>query len=206
MIRTLIVDPSSFFEERPYGMNLKFPILLVGIVAILDIIRALVLMRPLFRTLSVSGSSFVYVPLVMAIIATLLTPFAVWLLYSGAFHAIATVVFDASGELRRTVKRVGWGFVPRVFGQSVVLGFVYWELRPIRRPESVSSVGAYLTEIANSQALTVGSILSLVFVVWSAFIWLFAIKHEYDISLMTANFIVGPPIVIEIAWLTYQIL
>ncbi|RZN31210.1 MAG: hypothetical protein EF813_12555 [Methanosarcinales archaeon] len=118
-------------------------------------------------------SSTVIVSGIVAIIS-LLVVFIMWLLCTGVFYIIS-IFFGGKGSFKRCLEFVGYGFIPMIV--------LLW-IRPIiviTLPPTIDFSSVY-------------TILGITILLWSANIWIFAVKHARNLSARNALITVGAPV------------
>lgn len=191
----LFLNPDEFFRERTDDPGLTGPLLVVFCTGVLGMASTLLVLQKQASTLASDVRPFAQVGMLVGAAGNLFLTFFFWMLYAAAFYFISRY-FGGSGEFRTTVKLVGWGFVPRIFMGLTNLGLTYYVVSGI----TADSTAEFSRRLANSGALDVSSALVLVFVLWSAFVWTFAVKYARSLTDREAALTVIPPVLVELAF------
>ena len=104
----------------------------------------------------------------------LLTLFILWLLCMGVFYVIS-IFFGGEGSFKRCLEFVGYGFIPM---------FVLLLIRPV----------ILLTLPPTIDFSSVYSIIGILLLLWSANMWIFAVKHARNLSTRNSLITVGVPV------------
>jgi len=110
------------------------------------------------------------------------------------------MIFKGEGSLARTLEVTGYGFLPQIFG-GIIGAFISYQIIsnltiPIARtPEEITAVTENLTGMLVSDPLAqVAALVSIIFLIWSANIWIFGLKHARNLSMRDAILTVGIPV------------
>lgn len=209
---TVLTDPRTFFRERADDPSLKGPALVVTAIGVLTAFALVFQYRTfvqLFEGIEGASDTVIQVILAVTFLTTLVSPFIIWLLYAGAFHAIS-VVFDGDGEFSDTLALVGWGFVPSVLNAlaSVVLEFYRFEIRGVDVPSDLNpeSMGEFTAQIQEGPVVALSALLAIAFTLWSAYLWVLAMEYARDLSTRNAVLTIALPVLVGIGFSLRQLL
>lgn len=187
-MREILLDPQTFFEQQE--LEFRRSALVVVVVAILSGLVGLVAVLELTR--AVEGQS---VAKAFAILFTAGVAFAVplllWLGVSGISHVIS-LFFNGTGDFRRTLTHTAWGFTPLILSQVVAIAITYVAVQQVTPPESVVAMGTATNEMTNQIVYKASSVVSIVFTLWSAFLWSVGVQEARNVSLKQAGLSVLP--------------
>ncbi|WP_135362896.1 Yip1 family protein [Halosimplex halophilum] len=202
-ISTLLTDPDGFFRRQGSDASLKGPLVVILAVVAVDVVAAVLqsrFMSQLFEGAGAAGGlvtalqAFTYVFVVAG-------PFVVWLLYAGLFHAIS-VVFGGDGAFSTTLSFVGWGFVPSVVGSvaSAAINYYRFNVRGIDVPAEITqeSMQQFNRALQTGPLVALSAAFAIVFTLWSAFLWTFALKHARDLTVRQAALTVAGPVLVAV--------
>jgi len=139
-----------------------------------------------------------------AFFGALFFTFILWVLWwSGVTFAISTI-FKGKGSFKRTMEIVGYGYIPQVVGIIInsIVAYLYipkvkvptLSAAAIQDPQLIQEATRALMHDPAMMALTqITSIVSIVFLLWSANIWIFGLKHARMLPLRDAAICVGIP-------------
>lgn len=209
---TVLTDPRTFFRERADDPSLKGPALVVTAIGVLTAFALVFQYRTfvqLFEGIEGTSDTVIQVILAVTFLTTLVSPFVIWLLYAGVFHAIS-VVFDGDGEFSDTLALVGWGFVPSVLNglASVVLEFYRFEIRGVDVPSDLNpeSMGEFTAQIQEGPVVVLSALLAIAFTLWSAYLWTLAMEYARDLSTRNAVLTIALPVLVGIGFSLRQLL
>ncbi len=135
---------------------------------------------------------------VTAMIGSLAEPFVVWVLVAGVFYGLSSV-FGGEGGFRRTLRYVGWGFLPSVVSATLVFAAGSTVVTGVASPESAAALRA---QLANAPLYRLfDATLTPVFLFWAGFLWTFAVKHARGLDLREAAVTVWVPLGPLLAWM-----
>ncbi len=191
----VLTNPDGFFSELSVrDVNLLMPTGIVLIVATITAISLAMMFSATAPTLpeeaaAIPGMSDM-LP-VICVITGILVPFIMWYLYTGVFYAIS-IFFGGEGSFKRCLEFVGYGFIPMIV--SSLIGLVISLTMP--PAIDVFSVDPKFIEqtLMQDPATQVSTIIGIPFLLWSANICIFAVKHARNLSTRNALITVGVPV------------
>jgi hypothetical protein len=203
-ILLLFSNPDGFFRRDPAEWaGLKVPALLVLASGILSAISAYLVSGLVAGILPEGMADLPGMGPVMGIAAAggaLLGSFLLWVVFTGIFYVIS-LVFMGKGTFTRALAAVGYGFLPTAIG-TLINVILYWyylpglQVTPVRDILDVQQATLALT---HSTIFQVTAAIGLIFLVWSASIWVFGIRSGRELSLRDAAITVGVPVILYIA-------
>ncbi len=151
---------------------------------------------------------------IFAFLGALLFTFVMWVVWSGAIFAISAV-FKGKGPFTRTMEIVGYGYLPQVFGIIITGIAAYWyapqinvpalSASAVQDPQLIQEATKALMHDPAMMALTqITSVVSVAFLLWSASIWIFGLKHARGLSLRDAAICVSAPVIVYIIYILYM--
>jgi hypothetical protein len=125
--------------------------------------------------------------------------FLMWVVYTAVFYVIS-MIFMGKGTFTRTLAAVGYGFLPTAIGGliSVILLWYYLpgiQVAPVRDILDIQQATLIITQAPVFRMI---SILGIIFLIWSASIWTFALRSSRELTLKNAAITVGVPVLIFI--------
>lgn len=198
MILDLITNPDAFFREEAESPRLLGAAGIVFIAGVLGAITSYLLLSQIVSVLSAEGGQVVSIlAYTFGMGGALVAQFVIWFVFAILFHVIS-IVFDGEGKFSKTLTLTGWGFLPSIFGGLLGIGAMYLALQGIPAPTSPEAIQAYSVAVTQSGTLRLASIVGIVFTLWSAFLWAFAVKHARKLSFRQGLYTVAIPIAINI--------
>lgn len=212
---SVLTDPDGFFRERRTDPSLVWPAAILTAVALLAIAGQVYRSQAISSAMSELGGQVgpggpgggggiggLFQVLGYAFAAGFV--YLRWLLYAAAFHVIS-MAFDGEGEFTTTLALVGWGFVPYAVGEVVNLAYTVYrfEVGGLSNP---SDFGELFRNLGSGPVVALSAALGIVFVLWAAFLWAFAVKHARGVDLPDAAKTVALPALVGIGFATHSVL
>jgi len=152
---------------------------------------------------------------VSATVGALVMTFIIWLIAAGVFYLISSL-FKGQGSFNRVLEVVGYGYLPQVAGSliTVVAAVIFipgitvptLTKAALEDPAMIEQVTkAFMHDPAMMMLTQITTLVSIVFMLWSAHIWIFGMKHARGLSPRDAAICVGVPIVLYVLYLTYNL-
>lgn len=152
---------------------------------------------------------------VSATVGALVMTFVIWLIAAGVFYLIS-FLFKGQGSFNRVLEVVGYGYLPQVAGSliTVVAAVIFipgitvptLTKAALEDPAMIEQVTkAFMHDPAMMMLTQITTLVSIVFMLWSAHIWIFGMKHARNLSPRDAAICVGVPIVLYVLYLTYNL-
>jgi hypothetical protein len=145
----------------------------------------------------------------------LIMTFIFWLIVAGIFYLVSSL-FKGLGSFNRVLEVVGYGYLPQIAGSLITLvtAIVYipkiavptLTTAALQDPAMIEQVTkAFLHDPAMMELTQITTLVSIVFLLWSAHIWIFGIMHARGLSPRDAAICVGVPIVLYVLYMTYKL-
>jgi len=215
MLVSLLLHPDTFFSERiKEPEDLKIP----GIIVIIGAIIAAVgsyLLSGLYEGLymAAAGEGMASLLGIFGVVSGFFAFIIIWwVVFSGIFYLLS-MAFAGTGTFRRTLEFAGYGLVPVIIGSviSVLLSFYYLpmiEVPVISNIQDPAAVQRFMSAIVEDPAFReftqLSTITSIIFLTWSANLWIFGIKHARALSFRNAIIVVLVPVVIFAIYTLYM--
>jgi hypothetical protein len=210
MIGDLLLRPDVFFAGRMKDPeSLKLPGLVVVIGAIISAASAYVISVTTTRILEQIPEVAGMAPILGMIGAIFWFIFFIilwWLIFSGIFYGVS-MAFSGNGSFRRTLEFIGFGLVPIIIGLTISLFLALYYIPMVEIPV----IGSISDPTAVQQAITqlmqdpvfsdyrlISTIISVIFTLWSANLWIFGMKHARSLTVKHAAITVLVPVIIYI--------
>ncbi len=210
---SLLISPRDYFREHPQALDsLKLPVLIVLASAIISGVYGFELGSLTGALMSQGLGGFGGIIAAISGVAAFFGVFILWVVAAGIFLLIS-MVFKGKGPFRKTLAAVGLGAVPQVFGSivSLVLAFVYLpivQVPVIRSMQDPAAVQAAVQGLMNDPAMReltqLSSVVSIIFLLWSANIWIFGVKEARGLPTKEAALTVLIPVVVYIIYSIYS--
>lgn len=199
----LLIRPDIYFSDLVKSeVSLKAALLVVLAGAVLAAISA-------YMVSSLTGQMFSQVMegmggfiLIMGALGGFVMFFIIWVIYAGVIHGIS-MAFKGTGTFKRTLQVIGLGALPQVFGSVVTVLLALYYLPQVHVPRITSitdpqvlqaAVQQLMNDPAMKQFTLVSTVIGVLFLLWSANIWVFGVRHGRGIPLRHAFITVGIPV------------
>jgi hypothetical protein len=201
----LFLNPGQFFAQKMQEEEgLKLPALIVLIAGIIGAVGAVIGLGPVIQLLPAEASSFT--PVLMAIGAggALITVFVVWVVWTVIFYVLS-MIFKGTGSFKRLLEFVGYGFIPEVIGGLITLPilFLYFSTLDVPQVSDPTQIQEITLQLMSAPELQIAGVISLLFLIWSANIWIFGLKEARSLSTRNAVITVGVPVGFYVAFQLY---
>jgi hypothetical protein len=212
----VLFRPDEFFGKiKTENESLKIPALIVlagGIVAAIHGYLLGGLSAKMMAGIMPGMDAIIYVS---ATVGALIMTFILWFIAAGIFY-LASILFKGQGSFNRVLEIVGYGYLPQVAGSliSVIVAIVYipgvtvpvLTKAALEDPAIIEQATKAFTHDPAMMMLTqITTLVSIVFMLWSAHIWIFGMKHARGLSPRDAAICVGVPVVLYVLYVTYSL-
>ena len=188
----VLTNPDRFFAElSTRDVSLKTPFVIVLIAAIISSISAAMAASATISTLPEEAAAFAGIGAAIGAIYGLFLQFSIWLLSAGVFYVIS-IFFGGEGSFKRMLEFTGYGFIPMI--ASLVIGLVVTTTMLPTIEFSVENPELFQQTFMQNPFMQAYSIIAILLTLWSANIWIFAVKHARNISTKNALITVGVPV------------
>jgi hypothetical protein len=213
--KDLIINPNQFFAMvMSRKENLKIPGLIVLAAGVIAAVNAYIVggitakmmgqLMPGMDTIIAAGA------VAGAIIGTLMF----WLIRSGVIYALSAV-FKGSGGFQRTLECIGYGYLPQAFGTLITLVAATQYVPKVHVTELSSAalqdpamietaIKAMMQDPAMRELSQISSVVTIIFLLLSANIWIFGIRNARMLSLKDAAICVLVPVIAFSIYTIYQ--
>jgi len=216
MIPELLLRPDVFFSNlMKEPESLKYPGIIVVIGAIIAAAAAYIISGiygEMFAQVPEMGSMSSFFGIFGSISAFFMFIIVWWLIFSGVFFLIS-MAFSGSGTFKRTLEFTGYGLIPVLIGSviSVIISLYYLPMIEVPVLTGISdpavlqnAMAQVMSDPAFGEFTRISSIISVIFLAWSANLWIFGMKHARSVTLKYAAITVLVPVVIYIIYTLYM--
>ncbi len=199
----VLTDPNGFFKKRSdQKVEFKTPLIIIAILAIISAASAFIIAQGVMGALPEEAAAFAGIGAAIGAIVAFFVAFVMWVIYSGIFYLIS-MVFNGEGDFKRVLEFVSYGFIPSIASSLIGTYFtsrVYSDIDwSIQDPQLLQEA------LLSDPSLQISGIIGILFLLWSANIWIFAMVHSRNMSVKDAGITVGVPILIYILYTLYQL-
>ncbi len=181
----VLINPDRFFMEKSKKeVSLKMPFLIVLVMAIIATALNLLLLVKVMNALPKEAVPFISIGAAIGAICGIIGVFLMWMVYAGIFHTIS-IAFKGEGRFKKVFEFVGYGFIPSIISSIIGLVVMVYALQTM----NFSLEGPELMKqtLLDNQYLQMSRIINIIFLLWSANIWIFGIKYARNISTRDAQ-------------------
>ena len=206
----ILTNPNKFFDaKREAEVSLKIPALIVLIIGIISGIGAYFMggltAEMLSGTVPPEAQAFLsFIPISSAIAAVIVS-FILWVVFAAIFFGISCI-FKGEGNFKRTLEFVGYGYIPMIISGIISAIFLYYIVSTAQIPvvTDPAKMAEALEPLLKSPMVQLSYAISILFMLWSANIWVFGLKHARNLSTKNALITVAVPVAVYVLWTIYQ--
>ncbi|MFA5346998.1 MAG: YIP1 family protein [Methanoregula sp.] len=211
----ILIRPDVFFQDvSGERENFKFPGLIVMILAIIGAVTAYFISSPIAQMMDGIQSGLGALTIVGASIVSFIGAFVFWILWTGVFYLVSSL-FKGSGTFKKSLEFIGYGYLPQIFGAilTVIVAIQFLPSVVVRQisasavqenPQLIQeAVNNLMHDPAMMEMTQITAIISIVFLLWSAQIWISGMKNARHLSVRDSALCVGIPVVAYILYIIY---
>ena len=211
-----LIRPDAFFSKIVTEKeSLKIPVLIILTGGIIAAISGYLMGGLSAKMMAGIMPGMDAVISLSAVAGALIGTFIFWLIAAGVFYLISSL-FKGQGSFKRVLEVVGYGYLPQIAGSIITLAAIIHYIPKIAVPTLTKAAledpamieqvtKAFLHDPAMMELTQITTLVSIVFMLWSAHICIFGIKHARGLSPRDAAICVGVPIVLYVLYLTYNL-
>ncbi len=204
----IFTNPRGFFEAlETQPVSLRMPALIVLAVGIIAAITAYQISSVLMSALAIPGVQGLggvigAIGAISAIIFTMLF----WVIYTAVFFVIS-MAFNGRGDFNRLLSYVGYGHLPQVIGGVISLLLTWSYLSTLRVPSLTDpqAIQAWTVSLTKDPTMRLASVVGLLFLLWSANLWIFGVRNGRNLSTRDAAITVGVPVLLYVLYTVYTL-
>ena len=196
----VLTDPNGFFKRKSNEeIEFKTPLLIVLLMAAVGTITAVLMMQNIMGTLPEEAAAFAGIGIVFAVVGAVIGIFIMWAVYSAIFYVIS-MLFNGEGSFKRVMEFVSYGFIPSII--SSIISAIFTS----RAYSNIDFTDPMVTDtLLSDPTLRIAGIVGIIFTLWSANIWIFALVHSRNLSVKNAAIAVGVPILLYVLYTLYTL-
>jgi hypothetical protein len=221
-IINILIRSDAFFEKlaTEKDVSLKKPlfIILAGVLssAALGYIAGGPAMKMVSAFLPAGIAAFTEILGIMgALVNALVITLLLWVIFAGIFYVLSGF-FKGAGSFRQCLQVTGYGLLPHIIGSliSLIIAFEYIPKVVVPQISSAATqdpqvIQDAMISLMHDPAMTeltqITTLISIVFLLWSANIWIFGIKHARNLTPRDAALSAGIPVIAYVLYLTYNL-
>jgi hypothetical protein len=212
----VLVNPNAFFQETMQeNINLKIPGIIILIAAVIGAVYGYIYGGLTAELMSTVMPGLGTIILAFAVIAAFVSVFVFWIIWTGVIF-LFSAAFKGKGTFKRCLEFVGYGYIPQIFGSliSIIIALEYIPKviiphitqATLQDPQLMQdALKSFTHDPAMLEFTQISTIVTIVFLLWSANIWIFAIRHSRELSARDAVICVMVPVIAFILYLVYNL-
>jgi hypothetical protein len=196
----VLTDPNGFFKRKSNEeIEFKTPLLIILLMATVGAITAVLMMQNIMGTLPEEAAAFAGIGIVFAVAGAVIGIFIMWAVYSAIFYVIS-LLFNGEGSFKRVMEFVSYGFIPSII--SSIISAIFTS----RAYSNIDFSDPMIADtLLSDPTLRIAGIVGIIFTLWSANIWIFALVHSRNLSVKNAAIAVGVPILLYVLYTLYTL-
>ena len=217
MVKSLInalVHPNAFFKDALTEQeSLKIPGLIVIILGVLSAGYAYLIGGLTGRMLAGMLPGMESIIAIFTVLGALFGVLIFWVIWTGVFFLISSI-FKGKGSFERSLEFIGYGYLPQILGVILTIIIALQYLPRVIVPQITSAAAqdpqmimdatkALMHDPAMMEMTQITSIISIVFLLWSANIWIFGMRSARQLSDRDSALCVGIPVVVFILYIIF---
>ena len=203
----ILTNPDKFFEvKKEEEVSLKIPALIVLIIGIISGIGAYFMggltAEMLSGTLPPEAQAFLSFISISTAIAAVIFSLILWVVVAALSFGIS-YLFKGEGKFKRTLEFVGYGFIPMIISGIISAILMYNIVSTAHIPvvTDPALIEGALEPLMKDPLMQLSFIIGILFMLWSANIWVFGLKHARNLTTKNALISVGIPINGYFSWI-----
>jgi hypothetical protein len=212
----ILIRPDAFFRDLVNKKeDLKFPFLIVLAESLVAAADGYLIGGLTAKMMAPAMPGIETIIALSSVLGALIGTFIFWIIWAIVIYVL-TGAFKGQGAFRRVLEVVGFGYIPLVLGSLLTLVATIMYIPRIAVP-AITSAGlqdpvvleqtmkAFMHDPAMMELSQISSLITIVFLLWSANIWIFGIKHIRNVSPRDAALCVGIPVIAFILYMIYNL-
>jgi hypothetical protein len=218
MVKSLInvlIHPNAFFKDAlTEKESLKIPGLIVIILGVFSAGYAYLIGGLTGKMLAGMLPGMESIIAISTVLGALFGVLIFWVIWTGVFFLISSI-FKGKGSFKRSLEFVGYGYLPQILGVILTIIIALQYLPRVIVPQITSAAAqdpqmivdatkALMHDPAMMEMTQITSIISIVFLLWSANIWISGMKNARQLSERDSALCVGIPVVVFILYIIFS--
>jgi len=202
-----LVNPGAFFKKMDLAEeSMKVPVLIVLALGIIGAVSAYPISALAMQMLPAEAQGFGTLILAIGLVLSIVGAFIMWLLIAGIFYLLS-MAFKGTGTFNRTLSYVGYGFLPQIVGGIISAALIYSFASTVRIPPVTdpAMIEDAIMTMMQDPMLQISGIVGILFMLWSANIWVFAMASARSLSIRNALITVGVPVALYVIYALFTL-
>jgi len=196
----VLTNPNGFFHKKINDeVEMKTPLMIMAVLAVISAISAVLVIQKTMELLPPEAAPFASIGMILGVIGAIIGTILMWVIYTGAFYIIS-MFFGGDGNFKRLLEFSSYGFIPSM--ASGLLSTYYtidlFDKIDFNNPEMIEQT------LTADPSMKIATVIGLIFLLWSANIWVFAISYARNISVKNAAITVGLPVLLYMLYTVSQ--
>ncbi|MGA2120674.1 MAG: Yip1 family protein [Methanoregula sp.] len=215
----LLINTDTFFRNAmEEEENFTIPVLIVLAVGIISAAYGYLIGRLTSQMMSAVTPGIESIILISTILGAIIGTFVFWLIWAGVLYGFSAV-FKGEGTFKRTLEFTGYGYLPQIIGSFITLAAAFEYLPEVKVPQISTAgiptdqlgqviqnaVSTMMHDPAMVELTQITVLITIVFLLWSANIWIFGIRHARKLSPRDGALCVGIPVIAYILYMIYNL-
>jgi hypothetical protein len=203
----LFLNPRAFFEAKVSGnAGLKVPALIVLVIGIISAVSAYLISGLTVQLLPPEVAAFGSLITIFGAVGALIGAFVIWIVVTAIFYGISAI-FGGEGSFRRTLVFVGYGYAPQILGGIISTVFTALFASSVQVPAVTdpNEIANITTQLMQDPLVQIATLIGILFMLWSANIWIFGVKYARNLSLKNAAITVGVPVALYVLYVLFNL-
>ena len=210
----ILIRPGAFFQDAiAEKESLRIPGFIVLTLGIVSAVYAYLIGGLTGKMMTGVMPGMESIIAISTILGALFGIFIFWGIWTGVFYLMSSL-FKGKGTFKRSLEFIGYGYLPQIFGAILTLIIAIQYIPRVIVPEITSAasqdpqqiqeaVKALMHDPAMMEMTQIISLISIVFLLWSANIWIFGLRNARQLSERDSALCVGIPVVVYILYMIY---
>lgn len=212
----LFLNPAAFFDDAmTRDVSLKIPALIVLAVGIVGAGYGYLIGGMSAKMMADALPGIDTIIIASAVIGALAGAFIFWVIWAGIMYAMS-FLFHGQGTFSRTLEFAGYGTIPQIIGSVITLAAAFEYVPRIAVPQLTSAamqdpellqqaMKTFMQDPAMLELTQITTLVTMVFLLWSANIWIFGLQRSRGLTIRDAALCVGIPVVLYIIYMIYRL-
>ena len=202
---TVLTAPQRFFagiQERP--VSLGIPAVIVLLIGLVGAISAYLVTGVTMQILPANMQQMIGLIQGISAVSAIIIVLVMWVIMAGIFYLIS-MAFKGTGDFKRVLEVTGYGYIPQLIGGiiSLPLMFQYFATIHIPATSDPAMMQSAITGMMKTPSMMVVSLIGIVFLLWSANIWIFGVRQARNLTTRDAVITVGIPVLVSVLFSLY---
>jgi len=211
----ILFRPGVFFQQTILEKeSLKIPALIVFVLGMVSAFYAYLVGGVTGKMMAGLLSGMESIIAISSVVGAIIAVFIFWAIWAGVFFLVSSF-FKGNGTFKRTLEFTGYGYLPQIFGAILMAVVAIQYLPRVIIPQISSAsiqedpqilqeaVKTLMHDPAMMEMTQIASIISIVFLLWSANIWISGLRIARNLSDRDSALCVGIPVVVYILYIIY---